>query len=174
MDKVQISQDKLYEYLVAHDIKIARIAELMGRSLSVVSSCFLHHKNIHGNPRHFSEENLVLLNQALQQFAEELRGCLMTFGSELTFKNSWGFTYDPALVAPMKRVGHYINIRSLTGRLLDWSRSKFRNTLTASHSPVYGNIMEGDIDSINTELLSIAGVLSSYEVVADVASSSPS
>ena len=165
--KVQISQDKLYEYLTDHDVKLIRIAELMGKSKSVISSCFLHHKDVNGKPRCFSVENIKLLNHALPLIAEELRDCLMTFGSSETFKNSWGFTYDPALVAPMKRVGRYMNMVPLTERLLDWSRSKCKNTLTDSQSPAYGNIMEGDVVSINTELLSVAAVLESYEVVPD-------
>ena len=167
MKKVKVSQDKLYEYLTTHDVKLVRIAELMGKSLSVVSSCFLHHKSVHGTPRCFSVENIVLLNKALPQIAEELRQCLMTFGSEKTFKNSRGFTYDPALVAPMKLVGCYMNIGPLTERLLDWSRSKCKNILTDSHSLAYGNIMEADVVSINTELLSVAAVLDSYEVIPD-------
>jgi len=167
MEKVKVSQDKLYEYLTVHNIKLARIAELMGKSLPVISSCFLHHQNRHGKPRCFSVDNILLLNNILPHIANELRDCLMTFGSEQTFTNSWGYTYDPALVASMKRVARYINIGPLTERLLDWSRSKCKNILTDSHSPVYGNIMEADILSINTELLSVAAVLENYEVVPD-------
>jgi len=167
MEKVKVSQDKLYEYLKAHDVKLVRIAELMGKSLSVVSSCFLHHKDVHGKPRCFSVENIELLNKALPVIAEEMRGCLMTFGSPKTFKNSWGFTYDPALVEPMKRVGRYMSIGPLTERLLDWSRSKCKNTLNDLNGPVCGNIMEGDVMSINTELIAVAAVLEKYEVVPD-------
>lgn len=167
MRKVKVSQDKLYEYLKAHNVKLSRIAELMGKTRFMVSSCFLHHKNTYGNPRCFSIENVRLLNNALPLVAVELRDCLMTFGSPKTFRNSWGYTYDPELVEPMKRVSRYMNIGPLTERMLDWSRSKCKNTLTDSHSQAYGNIMEGDVMSINTELLAVASVLESLEVVPD-------
>ncbi|MDK7740654.1 hypothetical protein QP561_10480, partial [Veillonella nakazawae] len=41
------------------------------------------------------------------------------------------------------------------------------NTLSAPSSKIYGNITRGDADRLNAELLSVAGVLSSHEVVAD-------
>lgn len=43
--------------------------------------------------------------------------------------------------------------------------------LVSTASKVYGNISEEDMVKINNELLAIAGVLSSYEVVADIDSS---
>ena len=148
-------------------MKLTRLAELMGKSQPVVSSCFIHHKDSNGRARCFSVENIRLLNHALPLLAEELRDCRMTFGSARTFRNSWGFTYDPALVEPMKRVAFYLNIYPLTKRLLDWSKSKCKNTITSSTCPVYGNIMEADVESINAELLSIADKLEVIEVIPD-------
>ena len=78
--KMQMSQDDLYQYLTDHDVKLSRLAELMGKSLPVLSSAFLHHKNNAGYERNFSVENIALLNQSLPILSDELRQCLLTFG----------------------------------------------------------------------------------------------
>ncbi|MBR3398572.1 MAG: hypothetical protein IKH08_02205, partial [Prevotella sp.] len=98
----------------------------------------------------------------------ELRGCLLTFGSDQTYTNLHGTTYDPALVDQIKNgMNKYFKLRGLLNRLLGWNVTKCRTTLSIIKSPVYGNITREDADHINAELLSVAGVLSSYEVVVD-------
>ena len=60
--KIQVTQDTLYEYLLAHDVKLSRLAELIGKSREVVFSCFKHHKDPRGKPRRFSAENIEAIN----------------------------------------------------------------------------------------------------------------
>lgn len=55
----------------------------------------------------------------------------------------------------------------MTERLLGWNRAKCDFTLSAPNSKIYGYITREDADRLNAELLAVAGVLSSYEVVAD-------
>lgn len=165
--KVQISQDVLYQYLTEHGIKLVRIAELIGISEASVNSCFKHHKDAHGNPRSFTRYNIRKLNGAIEQIATELRGYMLTFGSERTFTNQRGKTYDPALIEPMKKIGNMLNLTALVERVLGWNKNKKENTLVSPSSKNYGNITREDADRINAELLAVAGVLSSYEVVAD-------
>lgn len=172
--KAKVSQDELYEFLTGHDVKLSRIAELIGQSMANVSAYFLHHKNVHGCPRRFSAMHIERLNAALPIIASELRGCLLQFGSDQVRTNKWGRSYDPALIEPMKRVGNWINMPSMTERLLGWSKLKNRNVLADTHSKVYGNISSTDVTIINAELLTIAGVLDGWEVVADEVSSSSS
>ncbi len=164
--KVQVSQDTLYQYLIDHDVKLARLAELMGVSASLVSACFKHNKGVDGLPRNFTAKALPKLNAALGEFAELLRSHVLTFGSPETFTNQRGNTYDPALVEPMKRVGELMNITAVTTRLLGWSKDRKESVLVSPSSKVYGCISREDVDRINAELLSVAGVLSSYEVAA--------
>lgn len=165
--KMKMSQDELRDYLDEHDLKVARIAELMGKSPAVITSNFKHHKNAHGYPRRFSVENIRLLNEALAVIAKELRGCVMTFGTDQMYTNKHGRTYDPGLIEPMKRLGELMNLAGLTERLLGWNKGKKTSILTDSISKAYGNISEADVQAINKEVLEVSGVLEGMEVVPD-------
>lgn len=164
--KVQITQDTLYEYLLAHDVKLSRLAELMGlKKPEVVMSCFKHHKDWHGRPRKFNAEHVALINNALPVMADELRGKLLTFGSERMFTNKWGNTYDPALVDQLNGLGKWLNITGMMVRLLGWTKGKKSAVFCQPSSKAYGAISEQDMITINNEILSVAGVLASYELV---------
>lgn len=165
--KVQVSQDTLYAYLTEHGVKLARLAELMEISSTTISDCFNHTINKDGLRRSFTKKAVVELNIALGRMAERLRELMLTFGSDQTFTNQRGATYDPALVGPMKKIGELLNLTALVQRVLGWSLRKKENILVAQASKVYGHISKQDVDRINAELLSVAGVLSTYEVVAD-------
>lgn len=167
MDKIKVSQDTLYQYLLAHDVKLTRLAELINRAPEVVMSCFKHHNDWHGRPRKFNAEHIALINQALPQLANELRARLMKFGSDQMFTNKWGNTYDPALMEPIKDLGKYLNITGLMTRVCGWTQGKKSAVLSRTVSKIYGNISEQDMIAINNELLAVAGVLGSYEVVSD-------
>ena len=170
--KVQISQDTLYKYLTEHGVTVSRLAELMNTTAANINSCFLHHKNSDGSIRRFTSRNIPELNQALEKMAEDIRSRVLTFGSDQTFTNQRGNTYDPALVERMKNdVGYYFNLTALCEKVLGWKKSKKHNVLETISSKVYGYISQDDVNRINAELLSVAGVLSSYEVVPDEGSS---
>ncbi len=167
MEKVKISSDTLYKFLTEHNVKQVRIAEKMGISVASLTSCFKHQLINNGVPRNFTVQNINRMNVAISQIAAELRMCLLTFGSDKTYTNQRGVTYDPALVAPLKRIGKYMNLTALVARVLGWNQDKKETTIVSPSSKNYGNITREDADRINAELLSVAGVLSSYEVVAD-------
>ena len=167
MEKVKISSDTLYQFLTEHGVKLVRIAELTRLSEASINSCFRHHLINNGVPRTFTRYTLRRLNAAIEQIANELRSLTLVFGSELVYTNQRGNTYDPALVEPMKRIGEYMNLSALVERVLGWNRSKKDNVLVTRSSKVYGCISQSDVDRINAELLSVANVLSSYEVVSE-------
>ena len=169
--KIQVSQETLYEYMLAHDLKTARLAELIGKSPELVISCFKHHNDVYGKPRKFNAENIAAINEALPVIANELQSRLLTFGSDQTYTNRRGATYDPALVEKIKEIGHYMNITALTERLLKWNKGKKSAVLVQTTSKSYGCVSEADMITINNEILSVVGVLSNYEVVADEDSS---
>ena len=73
--------------------------------------------------------------------------------------------YDRELVEPMKKIGELVNLTALTERVLGWSKKKKESILVSPSSKVYGNITEADAAAINTELLTIAGVLADYMVI---------
>ena len=137
-----MSQDELYEYLTAHDVKTIRIAELMGKTPQTIISCFKHHKNAHGYPRRFSVENIAQLNDALSVIAKELRSCVLTFGTPDKYTNNHGKTYDPGLIEPIKKVGELLNLTGLTTRLFRWKKSKKEAIMSDASSKSYGNISE--------------------------------
>lgn len=167
VNKIKMSQDALYKYLNDHDVKLTRIAELMGKSHSVVVSDFLHHKSSKGKPRCFSIENIKLLNEALHKLSDELIARLVVFGSEQMYTNKHGRTYDPGMIEPLNRLGELVNMTGIFGRILGWKKRKKFNVFASKASKNYGNISEQDVMMINSEVLSIAGVLSSIEVTPD-------
>ena len=166
MGNIKVSSDLLYEFIQKKGLNVLPIAKRMGVSLSIVSMCFRHDPNRYGKPLYFSTANIKRLNEAIQQIASELDDSLITFGSSQTCtirKN----TYDPACVESMKRLSEYFNLTKLTHDVLGWNLAKKRTTLSIVNCNRYGHITKKDIDLINTELLAIASVLKSYQVVAD-------
>ena len=168
MEKDQVTQDALYEYLLAHDVKLSRLAELMDIDPDVVFSCFKHHKDWHGRPRKFNAEHIAAINEALPVIASELQARKLKFGSDRTYTNRWGSTYDPALVWPLKELGNYLNLSGMLPRLLGWSNGKIRAVLSRPNGKMFGCITQKDVTAINTEILSIIGVLTNYEVIKDI------
>ena len=165
--KIQVSQDTLYEYMLAHNLKMTRLAQLIGKSDDVVTSCFKHHKDIYGKPRRFNAQHIKSINQALPQIVTELQNRLLTFGSNQVYTNQRGTTYDPALIEQLKELGIYLNITGVLMRVLGWSKGKKSAVICQRSSKAYGTISEADTVAINNEILSIIGVLSSYEVIPD-------
>lgn len=166
-NKIKISQDELYKYLCDHDVKVSRIAKLMDVSPSVITECFKHSNNRHGNPRYFSVENIRKLNEALEKFAEQLRSCLVTFGSDKMYTNSCGRVYDPGMIEPLNNLGEMVNLLTLIQRVLGWSKAKKVSVFSIPASKAYGNISESDVAKINAEILAVAGVLDGVEVMPD-------
>lgn len=167
MEKVQITQDTLYEYMLAHNIKMIRLAELIDKDPDVVTSCFSHRKDRYGTPRKFTSQNIQLINKALPQIALELRKNLLSFGSPKTFTSGHGTIFDPGLIEPINELGKYLNITGIFVRLCGWSKSKKTSVFGRPAAKNYGHISLEDANRINAEILSIAGVLSGYEVVPD-------
>lgn len=165
--KVKVSSDVLFEYMTEHGVKMLRLAELTGLSDATLHVCFKHMAGSNGQPRTFTPQAVKKINEALPVIANELRGCMLAFGSNQTRTNSRGTTYDPALVEPLKNIGLVLNLTALVTRVLGWSKQKKDSILVTKVSKVYGNISQADVDRVNTELLAVAAVLSSYEVVAD-------
>lgn len=167
VQKIKPSQDALYRFLLEHDVKISRLAELMGITPQAAISCFRHIKNSHGNPRYFTVENIDKLNKALCLIAEELRNNIIMFGSDKLYTNKHGRTYDPGMIESLNRLGGLVNITKMTGRLLGWKKYKKDSIFSAPSSKNYGNISEADVMKINAEVMLVAGILERTEVVPD-------
>lgn len=162
---LKMSQDALYDFLVHHDIKISRIADEMGVTPSCVQSCFVHRLSRHGKPRSFTVDSIAKLNEALREYSNSLRSCLLKFGTEQKFTNKHGRTYDPGMIENLNHLGEYLNLTAVVRRILGWSKSKKNNVFSTPSSKNYGNISEDDIDQINMEILTIVGTFDNIEVV---------
>lgn len=168
MEKIKVSSDTLYKYLLEHNFVISVLSDSMGVSYAIVSGCFRHSQNRYGNPIKFSSANIKKMNDAIMQIASEMRNSLVVFGTKQMFTNQHGTTYDPGLIEPIKQgVGKFFKLRGLTEKVLGWNVAKCGMTFSSPSSKIYGNISREDVNRINAELLAVAGVLSSYEVVAE-------
>lgn len=171
MGKVQVTQDALYEFLLAHDVKMVRLAQLSGLSEATLNICFKHVPYPNGALHSFTAKGVEAINQALPQMAAGLRGCILTFGSDQAFTNQRGKRYDPALIGPMKAIGSWVNLTALVQKQLGWSKAMKDNVLVSRSGKAYGCISIDDVNRINAELLAVAGVLDGYELILSESSS---
>lgn len=168
MEKIRVSSDTLYKYLLEHNFVISVLSEKMGVSYGIVYNSFQHVLNRHGKPMRLSNANILKMNTALEQIAGELRNSVLRFGSERQYTNQQGTTYDPGLIEPIKAgIGKYFKLKGLTERVLGWKKYKCDITLATRTSPMYGKINRDDVDRLNAEIIAVAGVLETFEVVAD-------
>ena len=168
MEKVKVSQDFLYQYLVEHNFILSVLNKRMGVSNGILMGCFHHAPNSQGKPMKFSAANIEKMNMALSQIAEELRGCMLTYGSDQVVTKVRGGSYDPALVQPIReQIGNYFKTKTFLERVLGWNAKRWNAVLSSPSSKVYGQVTAEDADRINADLLAVIGVLSNYEVVAD-------
>lgn len=165
MNKVKVTQDVLYQFLVEHNVNLSGIAREMQANPTLVAGCFKRNLDRHGKPRRFTPETLPRLNEAIDNFSARLRGNLIQFGSEQTFTNNWGKTYDPGVLPSLKTLSQYFNLTAFIIRVLGWNERKKNATMSAPSSPAYGCVSKNDVNRINAELLAVAGVLGNYEVV---------
>ena len=171
MDKVKVTQDVVYQFITEHNVNLSGIAREMQANPTLVAGCFRRNADRHGQPRHFTAATLPRLNEALERFAMQMRQSLITFGSQETYTNNRGMTYDPGTIPLIKNLSKYFNLTQFIIRVLGWAETKKNATLSAPSSRAFGCITSDDVNRINAELLAVAGVLSSYEIVADEGSS---
>lgn len=171
--KVRVSEDVLLKVLDGHKVKLIRLAELSGIQEAALNSGFHHHKNNNGVPRHFNQEQVAKINEALPRLAAQLRSLTLTYDAERAETNSRGAAYDKGLIEPMKRIGDLMNLTAMTERVLGWSKKK-DGVLVTQSSKLYGHITEDEADKVNAELLAVAGMLGGYELTVWTGDSSSS
>lgn len=167
MNKLQVTQDALYQFIVEHNINISGLAREMGANPTLVGGCFKHTPDRHGKPRHFTANTLPKLNAALESFADKIRHSMIVFGSSQTYTNRLGATYDPGTMPAVKKLSNYFNLTAFIVRILGWNENKKNLTLSSPTARQYGCISQDDVNRINAELLAVAGVLSNYEIILD-------
>lgn len=170
MDKKKITQDELYQFIQAHDLKLARIAEVAGLSEASVNSCFKHQIINKGVPRSFTRQTIAKMNEELPRMAAEIAACSMEFGKDPKeiINNQRGKTYDKALVGPIKNgVARYFNINPFLERVVGWNKTRKHNVLETNTGKAHGCISREDMNRINDELEFVSDWLTKRELVVD-------
>lgn len=166
ISKRQVSPDKLYKFLQEHNIMDYVLSQYMDVSESIVRGCFKHDLNRHGKPLKFSQDNIQKINEALPKMAADIRACQLHFGHGEVFTNRCGREYDRSVADQVKQgMGRIFIIKDLTARVLGWNWLKCRARLNSTSHPSYGLVGREDCDRLNDELVALASVLESYEVV---------
>ena len=166
MDKIKVSQDVLRTYLEEHHFINAALAKKMGVSEGIVSACFNHKLNRHGKPLSFSRKNIELLNQALQQIAEDLSGCKLKASDEDSDSKRF-INDDPAVMESLRRIGEYIRLKGLTDKVLGWKYKKCLNNISLNGPKPHVHISKEDAMRLSTAIMAMASTLAGWEVVSN-------
>ena len=167
MDKIKVSQDELKTFLEAHHFVRVAIAKKMGVSESIVGNCFEHVPSRHGKPLSFSKKNIELMNIALQQIAEELSASKLKCSNEEEASTKRFINDDPAIIGSLRKISEYIKLRGLTAKVLGWGARKCESNINLKAANPRVHLKKEEIELINNEILTVAGTLANWEVVAD-------
>ena len=174
IQKATVTQDFLYEYLTQHNVNLSRLNELMGVSNGILMGCFRHNPDRHGRPLKFSAQNVERLNVALGELAAQMRQSVVTFGSDQTYTNQRGATYDPGTVQQLKALQRWFKLNPFCERVLGWNLGKKETILCTPSSKAYGTVSADHVSRINAEVLAVAGMLGGIEVEMPESASSDS
>ena len=167
MEKNKVTQDFLFKFITERGINVSTLAEQMGVSKTMVNGCFRHNKDRNGNPRSFPERTLSKLNAAITELAQQMRCSLITFGSEQTYTNNRGTTYDPATVDSIKALHKYFKLNQFLKYALGWTENKKSITLHTPSSKGFACVSYDDVEHINSAIIEVSIIFSSIEVVPD-------
>lgn len=170
--KITITQDELYEFLLAHNIVTIRLGEMIGLAEVSLSSCFKHHKNNDGRPRYFTRRQVEAINEALPRLSYEVARRRIVFNPANNTSKSAKRVFDPGCVPQFKAVGEYFNLSALTVRVLGWNKRKKDIVINSPSNGSYGHITPDDVKLINDELDYVSYWLSTRQVLQNDSSSS--
>ncbi len=165
MEKNKVSQDFLFKFITDRGINVSTLAEQMNISKTMVNGCFRHNKDKNGNPRDFPEKTIPKLNAALSELATQMRNSIITFGSNLTYTNRRGKTYDPATIDKIKELHKYFKLNQFLGYALGWSQNKKSIILHTPSSKGYACVSSEDVKRINDAIMEVVIVFDNIEVI---------
>ena len=165
-EKIQISQDDLYQFLLEHNMIITRLGELIGLGIGSMSGCFKH-LLANGDPRYFTRQSIAKINEALPQIAFEVERRRVVFNMANNVGKQKKSVFDPGCVEQLKEVGRWFKVDAMCQRVLGWSPVKSRKVLFAPSSSMYGHITPEDVRRINEEIMFVSYWMQRHEVVAN-------
>lgn len=164
-EKIQISQDELYQFLLEHNMIITRLGELIGLGIGSMVGCFKH-LLANGEPRYFTRQSIAKINEALPQIAFEVERRRVVFNMANNQGKKKKSMFDPGCVEQLREVGQWFKVDALCQRVLGWKPVKSRKVLFAPSSTMYGHITPDDVRRINEELMFVSYWMQRHEVVA--------
>lgn len=170
-EKIQITQDDLYQFLLEHNMIITRLGELIGLGIGSMVGCFKH-LLANGEPRYFTRQSIAKINEALPQIAFEVERRRVVFNMANNVGKQKKSAFDPGCVEQLKALGTYFKVDAMCQRVLWWKPVKSRKVLFAPSSTMYGHITPDDVRRVNEELMFVSFWLQRHEVVADNGSGS--
>lgn len=172
-EKIQISQDELYQFLTDHNLIITRLGELIGLGIGSMSACF-NHKLANGEPRYFTRQSVAKINEAMPQIAYEVERRRVVFNMANNKSKQRRVQFDPGCVEQMRALGTYFKVDAMVQRVLGWKAVKSRKVLFAPSSTMYGHVTPDDVRRVNEELMFVSFWLQRHEVVVHDSCSSSS
>ena len=170
-EKIQISQDDLYQFLLEHNMIITRLGELIGLGIGSMVGCFKH-LLANGEPRYFTRQSIAKINEALPQIAYEVERRRVVFNMANNVGKQKKSVFDPGCVDQFKALGQWFKVDAMCQRVLGWKPVKSRKVLFAPSSTMYGHITPDDVRRVNEELMFVSFWLQRHEVVSDNGSGS--
>lgn len=170
-EKIQISQDDLYQFLLEHNMIITRLGELIGLGIGSMVGCFKH-LLANGEPRYFTRQSIAKINEALPQIAYEVERRRVVFNMGNNVGKRKKSVFDPGCVDQFKALGQWFKVDAMCQRVLGWKPVKSRKVLFAPSSTMYGHITPDDVRRVNEELMFVSFWLQRHEVVSDNGSGS--
>ena len=164
-EKIQITQDELYQFLNDHNLIITRLGELIGLGIGSMVGCFKH-LLANGEPRYFTRQSVAKINNALPQIAYEVERRRVVFNMANNTGKQKKAMFDPGCVEQLKALGTYFKVDAMCQRVLGWKPVKSRKVLFAPSSSMYGHVKPEDVCRINEELMFVSFWLQRHEVVA--------
>lgn len=156
--EIKIPVTRLKNYLNEVGVTVTALAELSGINLRHLQKCLageVDQRN--GAIRTMSDDNLVLLQDALHELSLKLKYLFIYYNTDLEVVKRTGRRYCPDCVGQIKQqLSPYFSVLPFMQYALGWNRSKVRNVIDIKSSFVFGNISQEDCDKINMALAEIA------------------
>lgn len=156
--EIKIPVTRLKNYLNEVGVTVTALAELSGINLRHLQKCLageVDQRN--GAIRTMSDDNLVLLQDALHELSLKLKYLFIYYNTDLEVVKRTGRRYCPDCVDQIKQqLSPYFSVLPFMQYALGWNRSKVRNVIDIKSSFVFGNISQEDCDKINMALAEIA------------------
>ena len=165
--EIRIPITQLRDYLNEVGLTVTALAELSGIGIRHLQKCLageIDQRN--GTVRTLSDENIVLLQDALHRLSVNLKYIFIFYNPDMEVVKRNGNRYCKDCVYQIKQqLSPYFNILPFMQYTLEWNRSKVRNVMDIEKGFAFGNISQDDVNRINVKLAEIATRLDMLTII---------